>query len=205
VPRGIPSYQPYCPFTTGPPDGDYAGPDLGKAQDLVKASGTLGMKVTVLDVAGDAYVPLEPYYAHVLRRLGYRVTLLRLPYSPHNEDLYYDPGNDIQVRSGFFAADYPLPSNFYDLVVCGRSINTFPFSYCNRDLDSRAAEATAKLQPEPGAALREWTDIERELTDQAPLVAVANSVGTWVTSEQVGNYQPGAQDIGPLLSQLWVR
>ena len=205
MPPGIPSYQPYCPFTIGPTDGHYAGPDLAKARELAKASGTLGTKVTVLDVVDDAYVPLEPYYAHVLRALGYRVTLLRLPYSRHNENIYYDPRNGIQVRSGFFAADYPLPSNFYDLVACGRSINTFPFSYCNRDLDGRAADATAKLQSEPGAALRDWTDIERELTDQAPLVAVANGVGTWVTSERVGNYQPGAQSIGPLVSQLWVQ
>ena len=37
-----------------------------------KASGTYGMKVTVTDVVGDYYPPLEAYLARVLRRIGYR-------------------------------------------------------------------------------------------------------------------------------------
>ena len=61
------------------------------------------------------------------------------------------------------------------------------------------------LQTEPGAALRAWTKIDREITDQAPLVPVANVVDWWITSERVGNYQSGDSDLGPLLSQLWVR
>ena len=61
------------------------------------------------------------------------------------------------------------------------------------------------LQTEPGAALRAWTRIDREITDEAPLVPVANFVIWWITSERVGNYQSGGATIGPLLSQLWVR
>ena len=61
------------------------------------------------------------------------------------------------------------------------------------------------MQTDPGAALRTWTDIDREVTDQAPLVPVANKVGWWITSERVGNYQRWRRNVGPLLSQLWVR
>ncbi len=73
-----------------------------------------------------------------------------------------------------------------------------------RSLDHRAAAATAELQTEPGAALRTWSDIDHEVTDQAPLVPVANDVDWWITSQRVGNYQTGIQPIGPLLSQLWI-
>ena len=61
------------------------------------------------------------------------------------------------------------------------------------------------MQTDPGAALRAWTSINREVTDQAPLVPVSNDVNWWVTSERVGNYQGGGREIGPLMSQLWVR
>jgi peptide/nickel transport system substrate-binding protein len=199
----MPSYTPYCPYTTGRPDGDYQGPDLARARDLAHASGTEGMNVTVTDVVGDFNPPLDRYFVVVLRKLGYRVTLRRLRNTAHNRNFYYDPRNDIQLESGGWIADFPLPSNFYEVVSCAGV--GYPFEYCNKELDGRAAAATVMLQTEPGAALRSWTGIDREVTDQAPLVAVANKVDWWVTSESVGNYQSGVQDIGPLLSQLWVQ
>ena len=204
LPSNMPTYQPYCPYTTGAQDGTYHGPDLARARDLVQASGTHGMKVTVLDVVGDLYSPLEPYYVEVLRKLGYEVTFLQLPNTRANRRLFYNPGSGIQVKSGFFAADFPLPANFYDLVECN-ALDTFPFAYCNRDLDRRVAAATAMMETEPGKALAMWAEIDRELTDEAPLVPVLNPVDWWITSGRVDNYKNGAQMIGPLLSQLWVR
>ncbi len=47
------------------------------------------------------------------------------------------------------------------------------------------------LQSEPGKALRAWTEIDHDVTDQAPFVAIANTVRWWLTSERVGNYQNG--------------
>lgn len=90
-----------------------------------------------------------------------------------------------------------------DVVSC--SAPAYPTGYCNRKLDRRAAAATSRLQTDPGAALRTWTVIDREVTDQAALVPVANDVNWWVTSERVGNYQSGGREVGPLMSQLWVR
>ena len=203
MPPSMPSYRPYCPYTPGPPGGGYHGPDLARARDLVAASGTRGMQVTVTDVVDDPLGPLDGYFAHVLRTLGYHVTLRRLPHTPRNEQFLYDPRSGIQVEPGGWIADFPLPSNFYEVVSC--AVHVYPLGYCKKDLDRRAAAATARLQTEPGAALRTWTDIDRLVTDQAPLVPTANPVIWWLTSERVGNYQSGAVDIGPLLSQLWVR
>ena len=209
MPPSMPSYQPYCPYTVGRPDGGYHGPDLAKARALVRASGSRGMQVTVTDVIGDFNGPLEPYLTRVLRSLGYRTTLRRLPDTPRNERFFYDPRSGIQVESNGWYADFPLPSNFYELVACDTrnvaSAVASPVNYCNRGLDRRAAAANRMLQTEPGAALRAWTEIDRALTDQAPLVPVSNVVIWWITSERVGNYQNGGDANGPLLSQLWVR
>ncbi len=209
MPPGMPSYRRYCPYTVGRPDGGYHGPDLARARALVRASGTRGMQVTVTDLIRDFIGPLEPYLTRVLRSLGYRVTLRRLPYTPRNERFFYDPRSGIQVEFDGWIADFPLPSNFYELVACTtRTVASgvaSPVNYCNRDLDRRAAAATRMLQTEPGAALRAWTDIERELTEQAPLVPVANPVISWITSERLDNYQNRGDENGPLLSQLWVR
>ncbi len=71
-------------------------------------------------------------------------------------------------------ADFPLPANFYELSPADALPTRYPFNHCNRDLDRRAAAATATLQTEPGEALGEWTEIDRD-HDQAPLVPVTNA------------------------------
>ncbi|MEP6817432.1 MAG: BTAD domain-containing putative transcriptional regulator [Marmoricola sp.] len=204
VPLSMPSYAPYCPYSIGSPGSDYQGPDIGRARGLVRASRTQGMPVVVTDVVGDYNPPLETYFADVLRSLGYKVTVRRLPDTARNEDFFYDPRSGIQVETGGWIADFPLPSNFYEIIACATSNVAYPFAYCNRKEDRRAAAATVMLQTEPGAALRAWAKIDRDVTDQAPLVPIANDVNWWITSERVGNYQSGASGIGPLLSQLWI-
>jgi hypothetical protein len=70
-------------------------------------------------------------------------------------------------------------------------------------MDRRAAEAESVLQSEPGRALRAWTEIDQEVTDQAPFVAWETNQRVWLASERVGNYQDGETVPGPLLSQIW--
>ena len=76
--------------------------------------------------------------------------------------------------------------------------------YCNRELDRRAAQATALVTTDPGAALRAWTQIDRTLTDQAAIVPTVNVIYSWFVSTRVGNFQSN-QIHGPLLSQIWVK
>jgi hypothetical protein len=201
----MPSYRAYCPYTRGPHDGDYHGPLLRKARELVAASGTEGMRVAVTDLLGDYNPPLEDYLVRVLRELGYRATLRALPDTPHNEHWFYGGSNGIQVATGGWIADFPMPANFYELISCPGTANSYPIHHCDPALDLEADAATAATQSDPAGALRQWTAVDRAATDAAPLVPVTNDVNWWVTSERVGNYQAGTQSIGPLLSQLWVR
>jgi hypothetical protein len=71
-------------------------------------------------------------------------------------------------------------------------------------MDRRAAAAASILQSEPGRALRDWAQIDHDVTDRAPFVAWETNSRVWMTSERVGNYQNGDVTPGPLLSQLWV-
>ena len=104
-----------------------------------------------------------------------------------------------------WVADYPAPSDLVrDHLLCREQRRRALHGYCDPEMDRRAAAAASMLQSEPGRALRTWTEIDHDVTDQAPLVAIANNVRVWMTSERVGNYQNGDITPGPLLSQLWV-
>jgi peptide/nickel transport system substrate-binding protein len=201
----MPGYRPYCPYSKGPRDGQYHGPELAKARELVRRSGTAGTKVVVTDVEGDYNTPVEQLLVDVLRSIGYRATLRELPASREGD--LYDPSKDIQVEGGGWYADYPVPANFYSLVSCATAVTPgwYTFEHCDHALDARAAAANALLQTEPGTALRAWTRIDHDITDQGLLLPIDNKVDWWITSDRVGNYLTGVQTIGPLLSQLWVQ
>ena len=199
LPPKFPSYKWNCPYTTGPPDGRYHGPDLKRALELVRASGTKGMHVTIHGALGGVGPTIDAYFRQVLEQLGYQVTLHQLP--DISDDFLWTPQNHMQALSGEWLADFPLASNFYNaLVRCANNLG----EYCNRALDQRAARATALQATDPGAALRAWTEIDRTITDQVPIVPTVNLIETTFVSARVGNYQSNPT-VGPLLSQLWVK
>jgi ABC-type transport system substrate-binding protein len=150
VPPSMPSYRRYCPYTRGPPDGDYHGPDLRTARELVAASGTEGMQVRVTDLVRDYNPPLDAYLAKVLRKLGYRVTLRSLPDTPSNETWFYGPRNGIQVASGGWIADYPLPANFDEIIACPGSRATTRSTIVIRTWTAEPQRRTRGCRMNPG-------------------------------------------------------
>lgn len=203
LPPKFPSYSWYCPYTTGSADGRYHGPDLKKALDLVKASGTKGMPVTIYGVEGGLGPIIDAYFGQVLRQLGYQVTLHEMPDADSTYEFLFDPRSHIQAQLQSWSADFPLASNFYDAILACDSENN-PGEYCDRQLDHRAARATALEATDPGTALRAWTQIDQTVTDQAPIVPTVNRFETTFVSARVGDFQSN-QVVGPLLSQLWVK
>ena len=204
LPPGFPSHSWYCPYTKGPPDGPYLGPDLRKAQDLVRASGTRGMRVTVHGVGGGFHSALNAYFTRLLDKIGYKATLHEMPDAAPSDAYLFDRRNNLQVQPGAFFADFPLASSFYEtLVACDTPINMG--EYCNPELDRRAAEASALRATDPAAALRAWTQIDQTLTDEAAIVPMVNIINSWFVSARVGENFQSNQIHGPLLSQLWVK
>jgi peptide/nickel transport system substrate-binding protein len=201
-PPNFPGYRPYCPYTVDPRlDGRYTGPDMQRARRLIAASGTAGMPVTVWSV-DYTYVPaVSQYYVTLLRTLGYRVRLHKAPGCCYFAQVG-DARNRAQIGWGLWGPDFPAASNFYDpLVSCG---STNLSNYCSKKVEAIAIRARASELTDPGAARRQWAELDRVATNDAPLISETSAVQSELTSSRVGNEQDNPL-LGPLLDQMWVR
>jgi YVTN family beta-propeller protein len=203
LPPDFPSYRWYCPYTTSAGDGQYHGPDLVKAVELVRRSGTRGMAVTVEGVADGADHQLNVYFAAVLRQLGYKVQLREV--SPTREYDLLQARKHAQITFGpGWIADYPAGSNAYDAVFSCTAVIAGAGWYCNPQVERTAAEAKQAEMSDPALGDRLWAEVDRLITDDAPVVALGNPTPITLISTRVGNYQ-SSPIVGPLLSQMWVR
>jgi peptide/nickel transport system substrate-binding protein len=198
LPPNFPGYEPYCPFE---------GPDLARARQLVAASGTKGMRVTVWGVRG-FWTVQAGHAASVLRRLGYRTTLRR-----RGEDYFNfisDSRNRVQIGPIGFIADYPSAAYFFKPFLSCRSFveattaNNNHAQFCDPSIDTEMRQALAVQATNPQAAIKLWRRIDRRVTDAAPWVPLVTPVMTDLVSKRIGNYQFHPQ-LGPLFAQLWVR
>jgi YVTN family beta-propeller protein len=211
LPPTLPGYAPYCPYTLHPgASGSWRGPDLARAQKLVAASGTRGMRVTVLAQPDDASGPsatVAGYLVSVLNRLGYSASL-RV-----SSNLYPTMDNSRSgTQIGWFSwySDYPAPSDFFSVLLTCRSFvpdspaNINDAEFCNHNIDSEVNHARALQTVNPGAANQAWRRIDHQVTDQAPWLPLYNPRVDVVTSPRVGNYQYHPF-FAVLPDQLWVR
>ncbi len=150
---------------------------------------------------------LAPYVVDVLRSLGYRATIRWFPDTPSADGgPMFDPASGVEVaNTAFFrrlsrALDLLRRHRLHAEQRVGAARLLRPARWTVGPPPRRRCSG-----PSQGSALRAWTEIDHDVTDQAPLVALANPVRWWLTSERVGNYQNGDITPGPLLSQLWVQ
>ena len=210
LPPTMPGYKPYCPYTTAPnPSGSWSAPDLATAQELVRASGTEGMKVTVLvpPFQDPDTTSVGRYSVSVLQRLGYQASLR---VSQNWDTLMGDSRNHAQIAWLTWIQDYPAPSNFVNPILTCRSFipqskdNINWAEFCNPAIDAQITSASSLQALNPGEATQTWEQIDRKLTNQAPWVPLDNTRAVTATSARVGNYQ-----YHPfwtlLLDQLWLK
>jgi YVTN family beta-propeller protein len=207
LPPGIPGYKRYCPYTVNPsPSGAYSGPNLATARALVRASGTAGMRVTVLT---DPRLPDTAYVVSVLRRLGYRASARTVAGERYNH-LASNSRNRTQISVGGTLTDYPAPSNIIQTWLSCDSfkpesdLNSNRAGFCDPSVDAAIEHAFALETSDPKAANRLWAQIDREIVDQAPWLPTLNLNMIDFLSARVGNYQFHPQ-WGLLLDQLWVK
>jgi YVTN family beta-propeller protein len=215
LPPTMPGYQPYCPYTRHPsPGGAWTAPDLARAQQLVRASGTRGDKVTVPGAtfsynAGESPA-IARYIASVLDRLGYRASV-RLFTNYFAFSAFESDSRDRPQLSYFtWLEDYPAPWDFIGpLFTCGSFVPDNPGNlnaaeFCDPRIDTQVRQALSLQAGGLAAATPSWTAIDHELTDQAPWVPLYNPRDLTLLSTRVGNYQ-----FHPywnlLIDQLWVR
>jgi len=209
LPADFPSHQPYCPYTAGPNDGFWHGPDLAKARRLARKSGTTNVPVTVWEFADKANKVVGAYLVQVLRQLGYQATL----HTPPPGLLYAAVSNShrkVQMGPYVWGADSPTASDFFGPALTCQSFYEDPANalnvaeYCSPQVDKLASQAHAQQLTDPAAARKLWARVDRIVTNQAPWVPLENAGPTVFVSSRVGNYQDSA-GYGPLLDQAWVR
>jgi len=209
-PRNFPGYEYNCPFDVAGTDGSYAGPDLVKAKELVARSGTLGVPVTVDVRAGQTFGPFTNYFAELLRKLGYRVTVRKIGRNPIS--FYRDSRNKVQISwADGWIADYPAPYNFYaPLFSCdgflpaNSDTNNNISEFCDPEIDGIAAEAHDLEVTEPAAASNvKWREVDRRVTDASPAIFTVTRKVNTLTSGRVGNYTRTLLGI-LVFDQMWV-
>jgi YVTN family beta-propeller protein len=207
LPPGVPGYERYCPYTVNPSStGTYSGPDLARARRLVRASGTAGMRVSVLT---DPHLRDTTYVVSVLRRLGYRASARPVAGERYNR-IASNTRNNTQMSVGGTLTDYPAPSNIIQTwLSCGSfrtqsDLNSNRAGFCNAAVDAGIDRALALETSDPKAAHRLWARIDRKIVDQAPWLPTLNLKTIDFVSARVGNYQFHPQ-WGMLLDQLWVK
>jgi YVTN family beta-propeller protein len=211
LPPGIPGYQPYCPFTIDPgSSGAWVGPDLAAARQLVLASGTSGMRVTVWSDNEAPDPTTGAFTVSVLRELGYRATL-HIASHAAVVNATSDSSRQIQATDGNWWADYPSASDFFDFSFrCSAFRLADPAAtrngsfFCDPAIDRLMNLADSEQAADPVQAASTWAAVDRAVTNAAPWVTLAIVNNVDFLSARVTNYQYNPS-WGILLDQLRVR
>jgi peptide/nickel transport system substrate-binding protein len=209
LPPNFPSYTPYCPYTTGSQT-VWSGSDLSKAKALVKASGTLGAKVVVNGTNDQVGKQLAEQMAADLNAIGYKATTQLLTMSVQYP-FVQNSANSGKWNVGWSAwyQDYPAASDFLNVLLgCGsihKNSDASPniAEYCSQTIQSQITQAEAAATTNPTQAASLWTQIDHELTQQAPWVDLYNPKQIDFLSSTVHGYQWSPQWY-ILYDQLWL-
>ena len=209
LPPNFPGYRPYCPFTAdASAGGAWSAPDLVRAHELVRQSGTAGARVTFWGWNAPAAAREVDFARSLLTRLGYRVSVKVFPdVSAYFDGLAKAPPSGLPQAgiNGWFA-DYPAASNFFSIVSCSTvgDPSTNLSGFCSRELDAKVKRASVVQAQDQDAAAKLWAEVDRDVTNLAPLVPTYTPRNVDLVSKRVGNYQHHPL-FGVLLDQLWVR
>ncbi len=207
LPPGIPGYQAYCPFGAKP-GVKWAGSNLARARQLVKESGTAGQAVTVIS-DNTVQRNLGTYLVSVLNQLGYKATLHTL--SSDIEFTYIQNSNNkMQIGVSSWVQDYPAPSDFLNVMFScasfhpGSDASVNISGFCDPKLDARMRQATALSITDAPAANKIWSEVDRTITDQAPVAVMFVPRQIDFVSKRVGNFTFTPQD-NWIITQSWVQ
>jgi peptide/nickel transport system substrate-binding protein len=211
LPPYISGYIRYCPYTLNPnPAQTWSAPDFAKAQALIAASGTRGMRITVWSQPSylTDFTTAGRYLVSLLDRLGYRV---RVKAFAANDPAFYgcgDPRMRCQLAFNSWAPNYPAASEFIQFLASCQNFsptnNSNWSEFCGSQLDADIRAALAAEATNSPTASHFWAQADRQVTDQALFVPLVTPSIIDFVSRRVGNYRYNPQ-LGVLIDQLWVR
>jgi peptide/nickel transport system substrate-binding protein len=209
LPPNFPSYAPSCPFTTGSQT-TWSGPNVAKAKQLVKASGTAGDKVVVDGTTDQVGKALVEQMVSDLNSIGYKATSqlltasIQYPYVQNST-------NSAKWNVGWSAwyQDYPAPSDFLNVLLGCNSIHPKSdaspniAAFCDKTIQAQMDKAESVEATNPAQAAKLWTQADHELTVQAPWVNMYNPRQIDFLAKNVHGYQWSPQWY-ILIDQLWL-
>ena len=209
LPPAFPGYRPYCPYTIEPDAaGTYTGPDVRRADELMKASGARGTPVTVWEFP--AFKAIGEYIVGVLDDLGLDARLRIVEDPVEFFGFVADTRNDVQVGGLSYLMSGPFPADMLASVSCDALVRARPdlnqnsAEICDPELEAAIDAARSAQLADPASAGDLWAAADRAAVDLAPWVALITPGWADVVSSRVGNYQ--AHPVwGLLLDQIWVQ
>ena len=209
LPPNFPSYKPYCPYTTGPQT-VWSGPNVAKAKQLVKQSGTAGDTVVVNDTNDQVGTALAEQMVKDLQSIGYKATTQLLTAS-NQYPFMQNSANSSKWNVAWSAwyQDYPAPSDFLNVLLgCGtihKNSDASPniAEFCDPAINKLITQAEADGSSNPSEAASLWTQIDHMDTQQAPWVDLYNPKQIDFLAKNVHGYEWNPQWY-ILIDQLWL-
>ena len=208
LPPGFPGHKDYCPYTKNP-GAHWSTPNLAKAKALVKASGTAGQKVTVVSSDDAVNKGVAVYIQSVLNQLGYKAKVK--PISANISFTYpQNTKNKVQINVQQWYQDYPTASDFlYILFGCesfhpGSDSSINMAGFCNKKINAKMHQALKVAVTNEQRANAMWSQIDRDVTDQAPMVTLFNPKHVDFVSKRVGNFT-FSKEFYWLVAKSWVQ
>jgi ABC-type transport system substrate-binding protein/sugar lactone lactonase YvrE len=211
LPPGIPGYRPYCPWTADPtPDGRWHAPDLPRARQLVRESGTTGMSVTMWTTPQPRIAVIEAQaVVDALNAIGYHATLRTLP-----DNTYFtytnDSRNHAQAIDEGWSAYYPNANELLGKLTCryfvpGNGVaTTNATEFCDHAYDQDVTQTALLAESDPAAAEERWAQLDRQMTDLAIWLPTVTPMTVDLISDRVNNYSYHPV-WGALIDQFWLR
>ncbi len=208
LPPGFPGHRDYCPYTKSPGT-KWSAPDIAKARQLVKESGTAGQKVGVVMQDDEVNKAMGIYLQSVLNQIGYKATV-----KPISANIFFtyaqNTKNKVQINVQQWYQDYPAASDFlYILFGCesfhpgsDSSINIAGF--CDKKINAQMRKALTLGVTDEEAANALWAKIDRQVTDASPMATLFTPKHIDFVSKRVGNFTFSKQFYW-LVDQSWVQ
>jgi ABC-type transport system substrate-binding protein len=210
LPPHFPGHKAYCPWTRNPLDGRWHGPDIARAQALVRASGTAGATVVFIRRSYDlTAAPSTDAVVSALRSIGYR------PHVISGDAQFYrrlaNPHGHWDISGGDWTADTPSPGEFLDTLLSCTNYHpedpartTNGGGFCNARFDHLIKQAEAMQLTNPAAAQDIWARADHLAVDQAAWIPLVNTASAELLSRRAGHFTLAANSL-PQIDQLWVR
>jgi peptide/nickel transport system substrate-binding protein len=208
LPPGFPGYEPYCPYTKDPGT-EWSEPDVDKAKQLVKDSGTAGQKVTIIVEDTAISRAIGVYLQSVLTDIGWDASVKAI--SPNIQFTYIqNTNNNVQISVSQWYQDYPAASDFlYILLSCdsfhpGSDSSVNIAGYCNKDVDAKMKKALELAITDEAGANKLWAEVDKAVTDEGPMAVMFNPKHVDFVSKRLGNFVFNSQFYWTV-SQSWVK